>query len=376
MVEEGIAEATDTALDEVRLANNRLGDLSRIAIAARQGLLHEIEARLFHPMDFMLAKPLDSIDDLANPADWWIEDKYDGFRSQVHVDNGRVMIFTRGMEDVTEAFPDIVEAFKTASGASVIDGEILAWRENRALPFPVLQQRIARKKLTADLIARVPVTFMAYDILYRDGNMLIGEPVEERRRILEEAIAGLPVLVAPQWSSTSPGEVEQAFHAARERGNEGLVIKRKGSAYEPGKRSGTWMKIKRPHGTLDVVVTAAEQGTGRRAIYLSDYTFAVRDGDRYLNVGKAYSGLKDEEVRELSRILRGLATERFGKVVLVRPEVVLEVAFDGVQKSPRHKSGYALRFPRILRWRRDKRTDESDTLDRVKELYETSLTGL
>jgi DNA ligase-1 len=135
------------------------------------------------------------------------------------------------------------------------------------------------------------------------------------------------------------------------------------------------MKVKRPHGTLDVVVTAAEQGSGRRAIYLSDYTFAVRDGDRYLNVGKAYSGLTDLEVRELTRILRALATERFGKVVVVKPEVVLEVAFDGVQKSPRHKSGFALRFPRIVRWRKDKTVEEADTLDRVRELYETSLSG-
>jgi DNA ligase 1 len=375
MVEEALAGATDTPLDEVRLANNRLGDLSRVAVAARQGLLHEIEARLFHPMDFMLAKPLDAIEDLANPEDWWVEDKYDGFRSQVHVENGRVMIFTRGMEDVTEAFPDIVEAFKTADGAFVMDGEILAWREDRALPFTVLQQRIARKKLSAGLIQSVPVTFMAYDVLYLNGRMLIGETMEGRRRVFEEAAAGLGILVAPQWSSDATDHLESAFQAARERGNEGLVIKRKGSFYEPGKRSGAWMKIKRPHGTLDVVVTAAEQGSGRRAIYLSDYTFAVRDGDRYLNVGKAYSGLKDDEVRELSRILRALATERFGKVVLVKPEVVLEVAFDGVQKSPRHKSGYALRFPRILRWRRDKRADESDTLDRVKELYETSLTA-
>ena len=187
--------------------------------------------------------------------------------------------------------------------------------------------------------------------------------------------ARLSVRIAPQWGRWATSEIDQAFAAARDRGNEGLVIKRKGSLYEPGKRSGAWMKIKRPHGTLDVVITAAEQGSGRRAIYLSDYTFAVREGDRYLNVGKAYSGLTDAEVRELTRILRSLTIERFGKVALVRPEVVLEVAFDGVQKSPRHKSGYALRFPRILRWRRDKRADESDTLDRVKELYEKTLSG-
>ena len=376
MVEEAIAEATGTSLDDVRSANNRLGDLARVALAARRGTLHEIEARLFHPMDFMLAKPLDALEDLTDPAAWWVEDKYDGFRSQIHAGGGKAAIFTRGMENVTEAFPEIADACRRAARGVVLDGEILAWRDGRALPFAVLQQRITRRKMTNAMAENVPVTFVAYDVVYHDGRMLVDEPVEARRHVLEFVVAELPsVLLAPQWAATGRDSIDVAFHEARERGNEGLVLKRKGSAYEPGRRSGSWLKVKRPHGTLDVVVTAAETGSGRRAIYLSDYTFAVRDGDRFLNIGKAYSGLTDEEVRELTRILRGVAVDRFGKVTLVRPEVVLEVAFDGVQKSPRHKSGYALRFPRILRWRRDKKPEEADTLDRVKELYATSLTG-
>jgi DNA ligase-1 len=374
MVEEAIAEATGRPLDDVRMANNRVSDLPRVAVAARRNRLHEIEARLFHPMEFMLAKPLDSVDGLTDPENWWVEDKYDGFRSQVHSDNGIARIFTRGMEEVTQAFPEIVSAFKQASGSAVIDGEILAWRDGRALPFSVLQQRIARKKMTDDVTSAVPVTFIAYDIIYQDGRMLISEPIEERRRILETAMQGLGLFVAPQRVYETTAGLEAAFEAARDRGNEGLLIKRRTSHYEAGKRSGAWMKIKRPHGALDVVITAAEQGSGRRAIYLSDYTFAVRDGDRYLNVGKAYSGLTDQEVRELTRILRSLTTERFGKVAIVKPQIVLEVAFDGVQKSPRHKSGYSLRFPRIVRWRKDKQVSETDTLERVKELYEASLT--
>lgn len=373
MVEEAIADATNNPHDQVALANNRVGDLAHVAIQARLGKLHEIEARLFHPMDFMLAKPLESIESLPSVAEWWIEDKYDGFRSQVHSENGRVMVFTRGMENVTEAFPEIVESFRHLAGSAVFDGEILAWKDGRALPFALLQQRIGRRKVAAGSVANVPVAFVVYDILHYSGHMVVEKPIENRRLLLSEVAASLPIFLAPQWSATHAGEVEEAFLAARSRGNEGLVIKRKGSAYEPGRRSGAWMKIKRPHGTLDVVVTAAERGSGRRAIYLSDYTFAVRDGDRFLNVGKAYSGLTDVEVRELTRILRSLATDKFGKVILVKPEVVLEVAFDGVQRSPRHKSGYALRFPRILRWRRDKLADQSDTLDRVRELYEYSL---
>jgi DNA ligase-1 len=182
-------------------------------------------------------------------------------------------------------------------------------------------------------------------------------------------------LVSPQTEPRNREEIERLFQEARNRGNEGLVLKRRGSVYEMGKRSGVWYKLKRPLATLDVVITAAEQGHGRRATVLSDYTFAVRDGERFLNIGKAYSGLTDAEIRELTRILRGMVTERFSRVLLVRPEIVLEVAFDGIQKSPRHKSGFSMRFPRIVRWRRDKTAHEIDTLERVREIYEASLQG-
>ncbi len=258
----------------------------------------------------------------------------------------------------------------------VLDGEILAWQDGRALSFNVLQQRIARKKLTADMIAEVPVAFIAYDLLYADGQMTIEHAIEQRRARLLELIehAGHPLYVAPQWRAESLDKIDESFRLAREHGNEGLVLKRAGSLYEPGKRSGAWLKVKRVYATLDVVITAAEQGSGRRAIFLSDYTFGVRDGERFVNVGKAYSGLTDVEVRELTRILRGATTDRFGRVALVRPEVVLEVAFDGIQKSSRHKGGFALRFPRIVRWRKDKQPGEADTLDRVRELYEASMT--
>ncbi|MEJ7607603.1 MAG: ATP-dependent DNA ligase [Bryobacteraceae bacterium] len=368
-VEEAVAVATGTEQEEVRVASNRLGDLPRIAMAARRGTLSDIEARLFHPMDFMLARPLDALEDLPEPESWWVEDKYDGFRSQVHVEDGKVVIFTRGMEEVTASFSDVVETMRKVTGSAVIDGEILAWRDNRALAFTVLQQRIARKKMTAAVIEEIPVAFIAYDLLYRNGRMCLDLPIEQRRALLEEC----PLQLAPQWTAESTEAIEQSFASARERGNEGLLLKRKGSVYEPGKRSGSWYKVKRPYGTLDVVVTSAETGNGRRAIWLSDYTFAVKDGDRFLNVGKAYSGLTDAEIRELTKIFRTAALERYGRVTLVKPEVVLEVAFDGVQKSPRHKSGYALRFPRILHWRKDKGPEDADTLERVRELYEASL---
>jgi DNA ligase-1 len=225
------------------------------------------------------------------------------------------------------------------------------------------------------MLAEIPVVFMAYDILYRDGELLLDRPVEERRAILEQAFAGFgpPLLLSPQYAASTTADVDRLFAEARDSANEGLVLKRRGSIYEPGRRSGAWYKVKRPYATLDVVITAAEQGHGRRATVLSDYTFAVRAGGRFLNVGKAYSGLTDEEIRQLTRLLRASQIERYGRVLTVRPEIVLEVAFDGIQKSPRHKSGYAMRFPRIVRWRQDKTAAECDTLERVEELYHASL---
>ncbi|MBC8167977.1 MAG: cisplatin damage response ATP-dependent DNA ligase [Bryobacteraceae bacterium] len=374
-VEEAIAAATGAHLEEVRAASNCSGNLPRVALAARQSRLHELEASLFHPMEFMLAKPLDELTDLTDPENWYVEDKYDGFRSQIHVDARKVVIFTRGMEDVTTSFPEIVEKFKLLPHAIVLDGEILAWQNGRALSFNVLQQRIARKKLTSATIEDVPVVFMAYDVLYFDGQMTLTWPIEDRRAKLVEVLFdfGTLIQVAPQGTATSIANIEDSFQRARDSGNEGLILKRRASKYEPSRRSGTWMKVKRPYATLDVVVTAAEQGSGRRAIWLSDYTFGVREGERFLNVGKAYSGLTDNEIRELTHILRASTLERFGRVALVRPEVVLEVAFDGIQKSSRHKGGYALRFPRIVRWRRDKTAIDADTLERVRQLYEASV---
>lgn len=368
LLEEAYAVAAGLEPALVREANSKVGDLSRVAAAARHGELARLEARLFHPIEFMLAKPLESEADLADPTLWMVEDKYDGIRAQVHVAGGDVRIFTRGLEDATAAFPEITALLREHPDRLVIDGEILAWRDERALPFNVLQPRIARKRVSEKLVREVPVTLVAYDLLYRNGELLVDQPIEERR----SQLATLGLRLSPQ---ASLDDLDRQFADARARGNEGLLLKRRGSRYQPGKRGGEWLKVKRPYGSLDVVITAAEQGHGRRAPVLSDYTFAVRGPDgTLLNVGKAYSGLTDEEIRELTRLLRSLVTDRFGgRVLLVKPEIVLEVAFDGVQKSPRHKSGYSLRFPRIIRWRRDKRPEECDTLDTVRVMYERSL---
>lgn len=374
MLEEAVAAACGVSPETMRLAADRAGDVAEAALAARHGRLEQISIHLFHPVDFMLARPIASAAEVVDPENWLVEDKYDGIRAQAHVAGGRAALFSRGLADVTAAFPDLEAALERLPGSAVLDGEIVAWREGRVLPFSALQQRLARREVPLFLPLEAPAAYMAYDLLLRDGRELMDLPVEERRAELERLLHGFgePLLVAPQWEAASAADLEQLFEQARARGNEGLVLKRRGSRYEAGRRGGAWLKWKRPLATLDVVITAAEQGHGKRAPLLSDYTFAVRSGDRFVNVGKAYSGLTDEEIRELTEILRSLAIARVGPLLIVRPEIVLEVAFNGVQKSRRHESGYALRFPRIVRWRRDKRPEDADDLDRVRQIYEAS----
>jgi DNA ligase-1 len=342
------------------------------ALAAAGGEAAKVEARLFQPLDLMLAKPLERVEDLADPAEWLIEDKYDGMRAQVHFDHeaGVVRIFSRNMEEITQAFPELMHEFGQLPGNGLLDGEILAWRDGRALNFNVLQRRLSVRRARATLVAEVPVIFMAYDLLLRNGKMLLGEPLSRRREKLEELRSSM---ISRQYRVGSHAQVDRLFAEARARGNEGLLLKKPDSVYEPGRRGGAWLKLKRPYGTLDVVITAAEQGSGRRATVFSDYTFAVRAAQGFVNVGKAYSGLTDEEIKDLTRQLRAASVEKFGRMMLVKPEIVLEVAFDGVQRSTRHKGGYALRFPRILRWRKDKKPEECDDLGRVEALYQASV---
>jgi DNA ligase-1 len=273
------------------------------------------------------------------------------------------------MQEITHAFPEVVAAFAHLKGNGLVDGEIVAFRDGRVLNFNILQRRLAKKQVRASLLAEVPVIFMAYDLLLRDDVLLFAEPLLRRRETMQE----LPLMISPQQRASSHSELEHLFNEARARGNEGLLLKRPASLYEPGKRGGAWLKLKRPYATLDVVITAAEQGSRRRATVFSDYTFGVRAANGFVNVGKAYSGLSDDEIKELTRQLRSASREKFGRMLLVKPEIVLEVAFDGVQRSTRHKGSYALRFPRIVRWRRDKRPEECDGLERVEALYRASL---
>jgi DNA ligase-1 len=376
-VEEALAAAFACPLEAVRRAHLLRGDLGEVAQLARAGSLATARLALFHPLGFMLAQPLATPDAVVArlPAPFVVEHKYDGIRAQAHVAGDQVVLFSRTQDDITRGYPEVVEALAGLGEGLVLDGELLATdplNPARALPFKALQQRLGRKQPTAPLLDAVPVTFVAFDVLAQRGALVVDEPWTERHRRLE----GLPWparggRLAPHHVAGDATAVLAGFEAARAAGNEGRVGKYPGSAYAPGRRGGAWFKLKRPLATLDVVVTAVERGHGRRRAVLSDYTFAVRagvDDPRLLVVGKAYSGLTDAEIAALTARFEALTLERRGGWHRVRPDVVLEVAFDVVQPSRRHTSGYALRFPRIVRVRDDKPVAEIDTLARVREL--------
>jgi len=379
-----VAEAFGKKLTEVQRCQLLVGDLGRVAVMARHDALCEARFELFHPVQFMLASPEETPEDaaerLAGRA-YFCEDKLDGIRAQVHKagEGGAavVAIYTRTMERVEGCFPDVVEAVRRLAGEFLLDGEIVPWKQGTVLPFGVLQRRLGRKCPTAEVIRQNPVTFVAFDVLYRDGELTLERPLAERRAALDRLAAGGGLEVTAVTEVVTAAQVAAAFDAARARRNEGIVLKDPGSVYSPGRRGLAWLKLKTHLPTLDCVVTAAEYGHGKRHEVLSDYTFAVWDRDpaeggaQLVNVGKAYTGLTDEEIAGLTELFLTLSRAQHGSVHVVEPRVVLEIACDQIQKSRRHASGFAMRFPRIKRIRWDKRPEDADRLARVAEVYES-----
>lgn len=380
LVEDAIARAFDQQLADVSYANMLLGDIGETAVRARANDLRDVSMRLFHPMKFMLATPAADLSDIARtmPNEFLVEDKFDGIRAQAHVKDGRVAIYSRTMDEITHRFPELLEPLKALNGEVIIDGEIVPASDTAILPFSELQKRLGRKKVGTQLLISVPVILVAYDLLYAGGKVLIDDPLSERRKLLQEIVpSNGPVRLSEGKIFTEAPLLDDEFAAARARGNEGLMIKSPASSYKPGRRGREWLKLKRAIATLDVVVTAVEVGHGKRRNLLSDYTFAVRrsveDGE-LLNIGKAYSGLTDAELTELTSWFQNHTLQEFahGRVRIVDPQIVIEVTFDRVQPSKRHKSGFALRFPRILRLRPDKAPADIDTLETVVRLVESS----
>jgi DNA ligase-1 len=395
LVEDSIARAFGQPLAKVSLANMLLGDIGETAVRARRDELRHVSMRLFHPLKFMLATAAADLSDIARtmPEQFFVEDKFDGIRAQAHVqavdeealqaahaatvENGkRLALYSRTMDEITHRFPELLAPLSNLKQDVILDGEIVPARDNLILPFSELQKRLGRKTVGAELLSSIPVVFIVYDILYGDGRVLIDEPLSERRLLLEQLVpltGTVRLSEAKQFKEVAA--LDEEFDAARLRGHEGLMVKDPRSAYKPGRRGREWLKLKRAMATLDVVVTAVEVGHGKRRHLLSDYTFAVRRSEEdpeLLNVGKAYSGLTDAELAELTEWFKAHTLQEFahGRVRVVEPKIILEVTFDRVQPSARHKSGYALRFPRILRLRDDKTVDEIDTLESVRKLAE------
>ncbi len=373
LVEEAIARAYGVQLDQVRRANMLTGDIGETLQLAAQGALEQARLTLFRPIAFMLANPIDSAEQAVRefPNGALVEDKYDGVRVQLHKCGREVRLYSRTLDEVRE-FHELYPHVESLPGDFILDGEVVAWRDGKALPFHELQKRLGRKEPHLWLALEVPVTYFVFDLLYLDGDELLDRPLAERRERLEvllrDASSEHVQLTPAKWANTAE-DFEAAFREALERGNEGLMIKDPQAPYLPGTRGRHWLKWKQPLATLDVVVTAVEYGHGKRRGLLSDYTFAVRAGDRFVDVGKAYSGLTDDEIRQLTDFFLRHTIQDLGFRRRVEPKVVLEVAFNNIQRSSRHESGYALRFPRIVRLRLDKRPEEVDTIERVEEIF-------
>ncbi|HEY2325572.1 MAG TPA: ATP-dependent DNA ligase, partial [Thermoanaerobaculia bacterium] len=300
------------------------------------------------------------------------DDKYDGIRAQIHRDNAQVRIYSRTLDDVTHRFPELEAAARSLPHDVILDGEIVAFSD-RILPFTVIQTRLGRRKVSEKLLREAPVVFFAFDLLYLDGEALFEMPLRDRDARLRSLLHGSALRVSDRVVITDASQIDPAFDAARARANEGLVVKDPASIYTPGRRGKSWLKYKKALATLDCVVTYAQWGNGKRRNVLSDLTFAVRRDGELVNIGKAYSGLTDVEIAGMTEHFKRTAIAQHGPVFEVEPTVVLEIAFDRIQESSRHKSGYAMRFPRIVRIRDDKTVDQISTIDEVRRIYEGQL---
>jgi len=327
------------------------------------------------PYPFYLAHPLDGFDTLGEPADWNAERKWDGIRGQLIIRGGTHHLWSRGEDLMTDRFPELAQLTDYLPDGTVIDGEILAFADETPLSFNALQKRIGRKTVPKKLLAEAPVILMAYDLLEHAGRDIRETALKDRRTALKILIDSVPVTVPLRLSTSLPFATWNDLVAARDQSRalnaEGLMLKRRDSPYLAGRKRGDWWKWKIDPLTIDAVMIYAQAGHGRRANLFTDYTFAVRDGNDLVPFTKAYSGLTDAEFREITAWVRKNTLQRFGPVRQVPAEHVFEIAFEGIQASPRHKSGVALRFPRMLRWRRDKPVDQANTLDDLKEMLAT-----
>ena len=371
LLEEAIAAAYGLSKEQSARAHMILGDVGVLAREAAGGKIGEVRIRPFRPVNFMLAEPMATAREIAEryQKPVYAECKYDGVRAQVHKSGGKVRIYSRRLEEITPSFPEVAQGASGSKGEFILDGEIVPFRDGHPLPFQLLQRRLRRMEDFEEAAGAAPVTYFAFDLLLLDGKDTTGLPLSRRRALLAKLVGGTSIRCAESADVTNEREIQSAFRRSRDLGYEGLVVKDPDGLYAMGKRGSGWAKLKEELDTLDVVIVAAEYGHGKRVRVISDYTFAVRDGEKLRTIGKAYSGLTDAEIDEMTRKLKEITIKDFGYRRDVKPEVVVEVAFVSVQRSNRHDGGFALRFPRIKRIRTDKSVEEIDTLEKVERIF-------
>jgi DNA ligase 1 len=383
LVEVAISKAFNEELRNVRGAMLVSGDISQVALLAKKRLLYTALIKPLKPISYMLADLMFTAEEIINyyQKPLICEYKYDGIRAQMHKSGQQVRLFSRKLADVTNSFPELVNAAGETRLMSlslsnidfILDGEVMAFHQGKPLHFQEMQKRLRKRNITKQIMAEVPLVYVVFDIIYLNGEQIIRKPLKQRKKILSDISFREPIINAYQNIVNSEQKIITMFEKSRDIGYEGLVLKDPDSQYHPGKRGRYWIKLKKELDTIDAVIVIAEYGHGRRAGVLSDYTFAVRDvnnNNHLKTIGKAYSGLTDSEINDMTRKLKSIMIRDEGYGIIVRPEIVIEVAFDSIQKSDRHNSGFALRFPRIKNIRDDKTVMDIDTLLNIKQIYE------
>jgi DNA ligase 1 len=382
LVQIAVSKAFNQDLRHVREAMLVLGNISQVAVLAKKSLLHTALIRPLNPVSYMLADVMFTAKEIINyyQKPLICEYKYDGIRAQMHKSGQQVRFFSRNLTDVTKAFPELANAAININLPSsslsdidlILDGEVIGFHHCKPLHFQDLQKRLRKKNVTERIMNEVPLAYVVYDIIYLNGEATIRKPLGQRKEILSKISFREPIINAYQNIVNSEQRIITMFKESRDIGHEGLVLKDPDSLYYPGRRGRYWTKLKEELDTIDVIIVSAEYGHGKRAGTLSDYTFAVKDensNNQLKIIGKAYSGLTDGEINNITEKLRTSMIKDEGYRVIVRPEIVLEIAFDSIQKSDRHNSGFALRFPRIKNIRKDKTVWDIDSLSKIKQIY-------
>ena len=374
-----IAEAFNHPVDKVRYTHMITGSIGKTAVLGKNDNLDKANFELFHPVSFMLASPIQSR--TIDQIDAYIaEEKFDGMRSQVHVGSRQIKLFSRDLNEITPSFPDVARFFLDKDLPDlVLDGEICVFKEEKIMPFQLLQKRMGRKKPSKKILNEFPVIFISYDILYHRKQPMFDQPLAERRETLEALSNRYDLPITNQYEVDHRGHVDKLFERALAHGNEGLMLKKTDSHYEYGQRKKSWLKVKKPGGTLDTVIMYAHPGSGKRGGYYSDFTLGIRvdEDERYeeefIPIGKAYGGYTDDEMKRLNREIKNLVVDRYGPTLALKPGIVVEIEFDDIQVNKRTKANYTLRLPRFKAIRWDLGPSDTDTLEDVERLYQEKL---